>query len=141
MARESLVWIIEFQKARKEKTISKPSDWKESITNFLSKNIPDLEAVLLIDHDGNLVHKMISTKFKKNYDNDWLKLFSMIISIRFPMSGFNKQLGGLKITINVFKEKGVLVKLLDSGHILAIIIPWKTNSVISAISVISDEIA
>ena len=111
------------------------------MTNLLSKNIPDLEAVLLIDRDGNLVHKMIPTKFEKNYDNAWLKFFSMMISIRFPLSGFNKELGGLKMTINIFKEKGVLVKLLGSGHILAVIIPWKTNSVINAISVISDEIA
>ena len=40
------------------------------MTNFLSKNIPDLEAILLIDHDGNLLHKMIPTKFEKNYDNE-----------------------------------------------------------------------
>ncbi len=110
-----------------------------SLTKFLVENIPDLEALFIIDKDGNIVDRKVSPQFEKEHNLSWLMFFASMVSVRFPMSGFHKQLGGLKMTINVFQEKTVIVKMLETDHILAVIIPWKTNSVFNAMNILFDE--
>ena len=109
------------------------------MAGYLSENIPDLEVVSIINLDGNVEYKKVSVEYEEQYDEKWLNYFSMMISMRFSISGFNKQLDGLKMTVNVFKDKAVIVKLLESGFILSIIIPWKTNSVINAMGIMYNE--
>jgi len=119
--------------------MTKPNEGIESLKKFLVENIPDLEAMFIINDDGNIVEKKVSSQFEKVYNLSWLMFFAGIVSARFPMSGFNKQLGGLKMTINVFKEKTVLVKMLETGHILVVIFPLKTNSVFKAMNIMYEE--
>lgn len=117
----------------------KSNEGSQDIINFLTENVTDLEVVLIINPEGNLLKNYVSKKLEKNYKSSWLQFFSMMISLRFPMSGFNKQLKGLKLTLNVFQDKSVIVKLLKNGNFLAVIIPWKTNSVVNALNIMSDE--
>jgi len=119
--------------------MTKPIEDMESLKKFLAENIPDLEAIFIIDEDGNIVERKVSSQFEKEYNLSWIMFFAALVSVRFPLSGFNKQLGGLKMTVNVFKEKTVLVKMLETGHILVVIVPWKTNSVFNAMNIMYEE--
>ena len=112
----------------------------QSVENFLSENIPDIEALLITDKKGNIIKHRVSSKYEKDYDASWLKFFSKLISVRFPISDFHKQLSGLKMTVNVFKEKTVIVKMLENDQILIVIIPWKTTSVINALNIMHQDV-
>lgn len=64
----------------------------------------------------------------------------MIVSVRFPLSDFHKQLGGLKMTINVFEDKAIVVKKTeDENIIIVVIVPRNEKSIRDAIFAISDE--
>jgi len=119
--------------------MTKPNEDFESLKKFLAENIPELEALFIIDGNGNITDKKMSSEFEKEYSISWLLFFAGVVFTRFPMSGFNKQLGGLKMTVNVFEEKTVIVKMLKNNHILAVIVPWKTSSVFNAMNVMYDD--
>ncbi len=104
-----------------------------------SKNIPNLDALLIINQNGRIIESRINQFFEKQYDLDWLKNFAMIVSVRFPLSDFHKQLGGLKMTINVFEDKAVVVKKTENENIVIVIVPRNEKSIRDAIFTISDE--
>lgn len=85
------------------------------------------------------MEREVFPQFEKEYNLSWLMYFAITVSMRFPISGFNKQLGGLRMTVNVFKEKSVIVKMLETGNILVVIVPWKTDSVFTAMNIMSEE--
>jgi len=116
-----------------------PHEDFESLKKFLAENIPELEALFIIDSNGNVTDKKMSLEFEKGHSISWLLFFAGVVFTRFPMSGFNKQLGGLKMTVNVFEEKTVIVKMLKSNHILVVVVPWKTSSVFNAMNIMYDE--
>ncbi len=104
-----------------------------------SKAIPNLDALLIINQNGRIIESRVNQFFEKKYDIDWLKNFAMIVSVRFPLSDFHKQLGGLKITINVFDEKAVIVKKTDNENLVVVIVPRNERSIRDAIFTISDD--
>lgn len=104
-----------------------------------SKNIPNLDALLIINQNGKIIESRVNQFFKKQHDIDWLKKFAMIVSVRFPLSDFHKLLGGLKMTINVFDGKAVVVKKTDDENMIIVIVPRNEKSIRDAIFAISDE--
>jgi hypothetical protein len=103
--------------------MSKTFDWKESYANYLWKNIPDLGALLIIDNSGEIIEKRTSNEFSKYYRLPWLKKIAKKVSLRFKFMDFHKELEGLQLTINVFKEFAMLVKSLNSSYMLIMIVP------------------
>jgi hypothetical protein len=109
------------------------------MADSISKSIPNLDALLIINQNGRIIESRTNQFFEKQHDLDWLKNFAMIVSIRFPLSYFHKQLGGLKMTINVFDDKAVIVKKTEGESMIVIIVPRNEKSIRGAIFTISDE--
>jgi len=61
--------------------------------------------VIIIGPEGIITESKISENMKNEYHLLWLKFFTFAVSLRFPIAGFNTQLGGLEMTVNLFKEK------------------------------------
>ena len=108
--------------------MSKEVDWKEAYANYLWKNIPDLGALLLIDNSGRIIEKKTSMDFIKEYNLPWLKNIAKKVSIRFKIEDFHKEMEGLQLTINVFKEYAILVKSLNLNYMLIMIVPTLEGS-------------
>lgn len=111
----------------------------KSLKKYLSENIPDLDALFIVNKEGNIVEKEVSSQFKIDHDDSWLAFFGMKVSARFSMSEFHKQLGGLRMTVNVFQEKTVIVKMIEADHFLIVIVPWKTTSVFNAMNILYEN--
>ena len=109
------------------------------MANSISKDIPNLDALLIINQNGRIIESRINQFFEKQHDHDWLKNFAMIVSVRFPLSDFHKQLGGLKMTINVFDDKAVVVKKTKNENMVIVIVPRNEKSIRDTIFTISDE--
>jgi len=120
--------------------IQQNSNDLQRVENFLFENIPDIEALLITDKKGYIIKHRVSSQFEKDYDESWLKKFSKTVSVRFPISDFHKQFSGLKMTVNVFNEKTVIVKMLENNQILIVIIPWKTTSVVNALNIFHQDV-
>jgi hypothetical protein len=118
--------------------MSNHTQFHDMIDSF-SKAIPNLDALLIINQNGRIIESRVNQFFEKKYDIDWLKNFAMIVSVRFPLSDFHKQLGGLKITINVFDEKAVIVKKTENENLVVVIVPRNERSIRDAIFTISDD--
>ncbi len=103
--------------------MSKEVEWKESYANYLWENIPDLGALLIIDNSGRIIEKRTSSEFIKEYNLPWLKNIAKKVSIRFKIEDFHKEMEGLQLTINVFKEYAILVKSLNLNYMLIMIVP------------------
>ncbi|MDC8451783.1 MAG: hypothetical protein LV477_02595 [Candidatus Nitrosotalea sp.] len=101
-------------------------DQRKSLVNFLWKSLPHLQALIITNNDGNLLEYRISEKYQESN----LPSFEQIarkVSIRFRIVDFDTELGGLAMTINVFKTNIMLVQPLQSDHILILLIPKGTN--------------
>ena len=98
------------------------SDWHESYANYLWKSIPDLGALLIIDNFGKIKEQRTSSEFDKVYASSWLKNIAKKVSVRFKIMDFHKELDGLQLTINVFKEYAMLVKSLNTNYMLIMIV-------------------
>ena len=109
------------------------------MANSISKGIPNLDALLIVNQKGRIIESRVNQFFEKQYDLDWLKNFAMIVSVRFPISDFHKKLGGLKMTINVFEDKAVVVKKTEGENLIVVIVPRNEKSISDAIFTISDE--
>jgi len=107
--------------------------------NSFSKEIPNLDALLIINQNGKIIESRVNQLFEKQHDIDWLQNFAMIVSVRFPLSDFHKKLGGLKMTINVFDDQAVVVKKTENEDMVIIIVPRNEKSIRAAIYAISDE--
>lgn len=109
------------------------------MANSFSKDIPNLDALFIINQNGKIIESRTNQLFEKQHDNSWIKKFAMIVSVRFPLSDFHKELGGLKMTINVFDEKAVVVKKTEGENMIVVIVPRNEKSIRGAIFTISDE--
>jgi hypothetical protein len=109
------------------------------MANSFSKDIPNLDALLIINQNGRIIESRINQLFEKQHDTDWIKNFAMIVSVRFPLSDFHKLLGGLKMTINVFDNKAVVVKKTENENMIVVIVPRNEKSIRDTIFTISDE--
>lgn len=101
-------------------------DQRKSLANFLWKSLPYLEALMITNNNGDLLEYRISEKYQESN----LPSFEQVarkVSIRFRIVDFDTELGGLAMTINVFKTNIMLVQPLQSDHILILLIPKGTN--------------
>jgi len=107
--------------------IIKHDEVQHQLADFVWENIPGLEALLIITREGNVIEHRTVPQYEKIYTVQWLKDFGDLISSRFTLRDFHKQLGGLDMTVNVFKGKAVLVSILKTNHILIMITPRTAN--------------
>ena len=99
-------------------------DGKEPLVNYLWKNIPNLGAIMLINNDGDIIHQKTSPKFEKEHDVSRLKYIARKVSVRFKIVDFDKEMGGLAMTINVFKGNTImLVRSLNPTHLIVMMMP------------------
>ena len=108
-------------------SIQKHDEVQHQLADFLWENIPNMEALLIITRDGNVIEHRTVPQHEKVFTIEWLKNFGNLISVRFPTGDFHKLLGGLDMTINIFKDRAVLVSPLRTNHILTMIMPRTTN--------------
>ncbi len=107
--------------------IIKHDEVQHQLADYLWENIPGLEGLLIITKDGNVIEHRTVPLYDQVYNVEWLKHIGNLISVRFQTGDFRTQLGGLDMTVNIFKEKAVLVSMLRTGHILTMIIPRTAN--------------
>ncbi len=109
------------------RNLIKHDEVQHQLADYLWENISGLEALLIITRDGNVIEHRTVLQYEKVYNIEWLKHLGNLISVRFQTGDFRSQLGGLDMTVNIFKEKAVLVSMLRTNHILTMIIPRNTN--------------
>lgn len=97
------------------------------IATYLWNKIPGINAILTIEKDGRPIESRISVEFEQEYETNWLKSLATLVSIRYPIADFHKQLSGLEMTVNIFKEKIVIVRQLDISILLIGIISKQTD--------------
>ncbi len=105
----------------------KHDEVQHQLADYLWEKIPGLEALLIITRDGNVIEHRTVLQYEKVYNIEWLKHIGNLISVRFQIGDFRSQLGGLDMTVNIFKDKAILVSMLRTKHILTMIIPRTTN--------------
>ncbi len=109
------------------RNLIKHDEVQHQLADYLWENISGLEALLIITRDGNVIEHRTVLQYEKVYNIEWLKHLGNLISVRFQTGDFRSQLGGLDMTVNIFKEKAVLVSMLRTNHILTMILPRTTN--------------
>jgi len=103
-------------------------DGKEPLVNYLWKNIPNLGAIMLINNDGDIIHQKTSAQFEKEHDVGRLKYIARKVSVRFKIVDFDKEMGGLAMTINVFKGNTLmLVRSLNPTHLIVMMMPIRND--------------
>lgn len=105
----------------------KTTSWQGSYANYLWKNIPDLGALLIIDKQGKIIERRNSELFNKEYNIRWLEKISKKISLRFGIKNFDKEMEGLQLTINMFKNFAMVVKPLKHNLLVLIVPTTKVN--------------
>ncbi len=109
------------------RNLFKHDEVQHQLADYLWENTSGLEALLIITRDGNVIEHRTVLQYQKMYNVEWLKHLANLISVRFQIGDFRSQLGGLDMTVNIFKDKAVLVSMLRTQHILTMIIPRTTN--------------
>ena len=110
--------------------------WMESLIDLVWSKIPELEASLII-RNGNVVEYKTSKKLESSDSIKWLKSISKKISDRFGIHDFDKELGGLKMTINVFGGHLVITRPIQNNSSLLTLIMPLTDTVWSYMVTIS----
>ncbi len=92
----------------------------ESVVKFLLEKIPKIDAVMIIN-DGKLTEYTISKSFEGVLDPKEEKYIAKLIGLRYRIADFHKIRGGLKMTINVFKENCIITTSRNGSSIIAIL--------------------
>ena len=93
----------------------------ESVVKFLLEKIPQIEGTMIIDKEGNLIKYSVSKSFESELGSHEIEYFAKLVGLRFRMAEFHKIRGGLKMTINVFRDNCIIVTSRDGNSITAII--------------------
>ena len=118
--------------------LSTQDDGKEPLINYLWKNIPNLGSIMLINNEGDIIHQKTSAQFEKEHDVGRLKYIARKVSVRFKIVDFDKELGGLAMTINVFKGNTImLVRSLNPTHLIVMMMPIR-NDISATMNVMKD---
>ncbi len=91
----------------------------------LQKKIPDLEAVILISHNGDLLDYDITKSFDQDYKS--VENLKNLVSMRFRMGEFAELFGGLETTINKFNDKVMVSKSMPNNKIMILILTKNVN--------------
>ena len=89
-------------------------------TNLVMTRIPELVSVLLIGKGGKLI-KNINPNSSERFDKTELEFIAKLIDLRYSIVDFDKILGGLRITVNVFRDYCIFVTALNHNFTIAII--------------------
>lgn len=92
----------------------------ESVIQFLLEKIPGIGATMIIDREGNLIKHTVSKSFESEIDPHEIEYIAKLIGLRYRVADFHKIRGGLKMTINVFKENCIIVTSRSDNSIIAI---------------------
>jgi len=76
---------------------------------------------MVIDKDGKLIKKIISKSLESEFGSFELEYIAKLIGLRYRIVEFHKIMHGLKMTINIFKERFIFVTGLSDGTIIAVI--------------------
>ncbi len=95
--------------------------------NFIWKNVPGLGAVIITDKNANVLECDTSIQFEKEFSYSYLVQIAKTVSEQFTFTEFHNEMGGLGLTINVFKKYTMLVTSIDSNRILILIVPNETD--------------
>jgi len=98
------------------------ASWESEFVDYLLQNISEISAILIINDQGKILENRITLQFKKKYNNSWLKNIADKISTRFAIKQFDKEMEGLELTVNIFKNYAILVKPLKAKLILVMIV-------------------
>ena len=115
---------------------------KELIEKYLDyfwRNLTDPQALMIIDMDGNILDSKIAECFKNEYDVMWQKRIAKKISLRFPMADFYTELGGLEITVNLFKKYAVINRMINFDKILVVITKKIALDIATSLGIISNS--
>jgi len=93
----------------------------KSVLEFLIAHIPQIDFAMIIGEKGNLKEFTYPQSFEGVIDFDEQKYIAKLIGLRYRIADFHKIQGGLKMTINVFKDSCIAVTSRDSKSIIAVI--------------------
>jgi len=92
----------------------------KSVLDFLLKKIPEIDSAMIIGKSGDLQKIAISESFEGEIDPTEEEYIANLIKLRYRIAGFDKIRGGLKMTINVFRDGCIIVTSIDEKSIIAI---------------------
>jgi len=93
----------------------------ESVLEFLIANIPQIDFAMVIGEKGNLIKFAYSKSFEGAIDLDEQKYLAKLVGLRYRIAEYHKIQGGLKISVDVFKDSCIAVTSRDSKSMIAVI--------------------
>jgi len=106
------------------------------IVGKLSKIIPDIQLLIILDKKGSLLSYLCSEDCTKDHDLTDFRNLAKLVSIRYRIGGFDKLLGGLETTINIFKNKTLFVRGIQDDNILVVSVPKKYENLTDTLNAI-----
>lgn len=111
---------------KKEKS---PSEYKssfvlktdKSVLEFLIAHIPQIDFAMTIGEKGNLREFTYSNSFEGAIDLDEQKYIAKLVGLRYRIAEYHKIQGGLKISLDVFKDSCIAVTSRDGKSMIAVI--------------------
>jgi len=93
----------------------------KSVLEFLMAHIPLIDFAMVIGEKGNLKEFTYSQSFEGTINFDEQKYIAKLIGLRYRIADFDKIQGGLKISVDVFKDSCIAVTSRDSKSMIAVI--------------------
>ena len=93
----------------------------ESVLRFLIAHIPQVDYAMVIGEKGNLIEFSYSNSFEGVIDLDEQKYIAKLVGLRYRIAEYHKIQGGLKISVDVFKDSCIAVTSRDSKSMIAVI--------------------
>jgi len=93
----------------------------KSVLEFLIAHIPQIDFAMIIGEKGNMKEFTYSNSFKGVIDFDEQKYIAKLIGLRYRIAEYHKIQGGLKISLDVFKDSCIAVTSRDSKSMIAVI--------------------
>ena len=92
----------------------------KSVLEFLIAHIPQIDFAMVIGEKGNLKEFTYSKSFEGVIDLDEQKYIAKLVGLRFRIAEYHKIQGGLKISVDVFKDSCIAVTSRDKSMIAVI---------------------
>ncbi len=93
----------------------------KSVLEFLIAHIPQVDYAMVIGEKGNLKEFTYSNSFEGVIDLDEQKYIAKLVGLRYRIAEYHKIQGGLKISLDVFKDSCIAVTSRDSKSMIAVI--------------------
>jgi len=111
---------------------------ENKLVDSIEKKIPDLYFMILIDKGGSLLSYFVSEGCSGECNLSKLKEIAKLVSIRFPIGGFDKLAGGLDLTINLFKERLVMTREIFQDNLMVIAMARNTDNLVDRTKAVLD---